>query len=180
MSKPQKIPTREIKIARRGAFKVPQYVTRLDYPRRRAKRGADRVWRSAMHGWWVRYRDNSKFFNDAGEDPGVSLRRAREFLESIYVGPAIRLARKEHADKKNKTGVPGIRIISKPHHRGHTNEIMVEVSATRNGESPKRVYVGTSETATKARMKAAIEKAKGIRAAIVERYLSERRIGARR
>jgi hypothetical protein len=60
----------------------------------------------------------------------------------------------------------GIRMYEKK--SGGAVEVYVEVSAIQPGDSPRRLYVGTSNTVTEARIKAKWAEARGIRKQLVD------------
>jgi hypothetical protein len=125
-------------------------------------------------GWQVRYPNGkvrSKYFSDRADPPQKSLERAKAYLRSIYRGPLSGggLHTREAARKKMRTGVPGIRYVSKVSRGKHVAEYYVEVGAIPSlGTGPKRFYVGTANTITVKRFQIARQKAVQFRRQLAE------------
>jgi hypothetical protein len=99
------------------------------------------------------------------------LKDATAFLASIYEGASTRIMTREHADKRNPVGIPGVRIVTRKKASRQIAETFVEVSPLEHGRAAVRLYVGTENTVTKARINAALKRAREIRRSLVEKAL---------
>ncbi len=148
---------------------VPRHIQRIDI---------DDEGNAGTHGWQVRYRGQTKLFSD-GKNGGVrsprrALREAIGYLSSIYEGASSRLMTREHADKRNPVGIPGVRIVTRRKASRQIAETFVEISPLVHGRAAIRLYVGTENTVNKSRVAAAIRRARAIRAGLVREALRAR------
>lgn len=166
---PKNFPSRVVTVNNWGAFIVPRHIVRIDSPGHSDKSGT--------HGWQVRY-SGTKFFSDSllrdrCRTPVSALSLAIELLARRYQGQAVPLRLEEHGSKSEKTGVPGVRIVRRLNNRDF-EEVYVEVGYPAYGKSPFRLYVGTANTATQARLDAALERARELRQKLVLEHLEMR------
>lgn len=138
--------TKKVYIGCFGFCHVLQYISRIDS--------------NGTHGWQCRFLKPSTFFNDLNYG-GIleALEEAILFLSSIYKPRAIKIITKENKNKKIPIGIRGIGILKTKKKNRHTEELYVEIYGMKRGQSNKRIYVGTRNTATTEKMEAAIKKA---------------------
>jgi hypothetical protein len=143
-------------------FNVPQGIQRIDS--------------QSTHGWQVRYQ-GTKFFSDGGADgtgAAKSLTAAtRELLNRIATMPApVVLKRGPSAHKSSglPAGISGPIVVN----RGdtHVRSAVLSVLLPRFGSTPqlKSVYIGTENTYTITKYRAALVQAKSLRAEAVAAY----------
>lgn len=146
-------------------FTVPRYVSRVDI----FEPGY-----AGTHGWQVRYQGTSSFFSDSrcskDADPATSLRAARTYLAAIYRGTPSLVRQAPTARKRDPALPPGVRVVTRVRKGRTFEEVYVEAYSPQKGEPARRVYVGTENTATPARMTAAIAKAVLLRKELVEAH----------
>jgi hypothetical protein len=143
-----------------GLFRVCSFIVRVDsYP----------VSKGETHGWQVRYQRPHKFFSDSkyDGDPCQSAQAAATLLAKQYAGPHLHRASVEWASKKDKTGYPGIRVVHKKQKNKKFSETYIEIVPPQAGLVQKRIYVGTDNSVSEARMQAAIAQAVATRSAWV-------------
>lgn len=149
---------------------VPKYIVRIDsrYPNGTIKNRA----------WQLRYCKPSMYFADGKKSPRTSLRLACAYLASIYTGPkSINGNLKAKPTKRRKVSEvmePGLRIVRKSRRRSGLLEIYIEAMAPCRGKSPRRVYVGTTNTATKKRITAKLPEARRLRREMVAEHQAKR------
>lgn len=164
-----KLPRRQVRLAKHGVFQVPRHIQRIDI---------DDPGNAGTHGWQVRYKGQTRLFSDGKNggtrSPRRALRQAIEFLTSIYEGASSRLMTREHADKRNPVGIPGVRVVTRKKASRQIAETFVEISPLTHGRAAIRLYVGTENTVTKTRISAAIRRARAIREALVKQALRQR------
>jgi hypothetical protein len=146
-------------------FQVPQGIQRIDS--------------LSTHGWQVRYQ-GTKFFSDGAPDgsrAADSLRSAtKELLRRIATLPApVVLKRGPSAHKLSglPPGISGPIVISRGGAR--VRSAVLSVLLPQYGSAPKlrSIYIGTENTYTLAKYRAALAEAKALRAEAVERYEAE-------
>lgn len=155
-------------------FHVPRYISRVD---------VDEVGRYGTHGWQVRYNGLRRFFGDAKGrkrgSPAAALKEATAYLATIYQGPKVHVRPTPSARRvPGPVMEPGLRVVKRPlHHKSRmVVEVYVEAMAPARGITPRRVYVGTESsdgavrTATPDRLEAAVQRARTLRAAMLEAY----------
>lgn len=153
---------RDVVIFNGQKFSVPQCIQRID--------------QESTHGWQVRYQ-GTKFFADGSSDgsgAAESLAAAtRELLRRIATMPApVVLKRGPSANKSSglPPGISGPIVV----HRGETRvrSAVLSVLLPRFGSTPqlKSVYIGTENTYTQAKYRAALAEAKALRAEAVADY----------
>lgn len=155
---PKNFPARMVQVKNWGNLIVPRHIVRID-----VEAGEDR---RATHGWQVRYR-GTKFFsdtlrNDKTRTPLSALEMAIEYLAGRYAGQSVPLRKSENQSKSEMTGTNGVRIVRKLNQRD-IEEVYVEVVHPLRGKSPKRLYVGTANTATQKRLDAVLERGVAMR-----------------
>lgn len=164
-----KLPRRQVRLAHHGVLLVPRHIQRIDI-----EDGGN----AGTHGWQVRYRGQTKLFSDGKNggrhSPRRALREAISHLTSIYAGATSRLMKREHADKRNPVGIPGVRIVTRKKASRQIAETFVEISPLVHGRAAIRLYVGTENTVNKTRVAAAIKQARVIRENLVREALRSR------
>lgn len=154
--------TRQVTLPYGQTFTVPQGIQRIDS--------------ATTHGWQVRYQ-GTRFFSDGGADgtgAAKSLAAAtRELLNRIATMPApVVLKRGPSAHKRSglPPGISGPIVVS----RGESRVLsaVLSVLLPRFGTTPqlKSIYIGTENTYTQAKYRAALAEAKSLRAEAVARY----------
>ena len=143
--------TREITIPTGQKFTVPQGIQRLDS--------------DSTRGWQVRYQ-GTKYFSD-GAAPDKALEGAtRELLRRIATLPApVNLRRAPSPSKTSKlpAGISGPLLVSKAGSEAQSAVLSVLVPRFGKANQTKRVHIGTPNTYTKARFRAALATAVQIR-----------------
>ncbi len=157
------IKQRKVLIFSGRTFTVPQGIQRIDS--------------TSTHGWQVRYQ-GTKFFSDGmpadGSGATKSLDKAkRELFDRIATLPApVVLKRGPSANKTSRLppGISGPIVVSRA--EGRVRSAVLSVLLPRFGGTPqlKRVYIGTENTYTQARYRAALVEAKALRAEAVTAY----------
>jgi len=151
---------RDVVIFSGERFEVPQGIQRIDH--------------RATHGWQLRY-GGTKLFSDGPQDgPGAALAAAtRELLSRIARLPApSRLQREPSGNKTSDLPVgitgPVVRLRS----GAGVRDCSLSVSLPRFGDSTRRrsIYIGTENTYTVTRFKAALKRAIEMRREAVEAY----------
>lgn len=151
--------TRQVTLASGQTFTVPQGIQRIDS--------------TSTHGWQVRYQ-GTRFFSDGGSGADKSLAAAiRELLSRIATMPApVVLKRGPSAHKKSglPAGISGPIVVSRGESR--VRAAVLSVLLPRFGSTPqlKNIYIGTENTYTQAKYRAALAEAKSLRAEAVARY----------
>lgn len=149
-----------------GVFQIPKYIVRVD---------VDEPGKAGTHGWQVRYQKPSTFFSDAGQNrrgnPSTSLAAAKRYLASIYAGPRTLIRTTPTKRKTNPIQEPGLRLVYVQPKGRTVRHVYVEAVPPGRGMVPKRVYVGTDNTVTPARIEAGKAKARQIRLAMVTAHL---------
>ncbi len=166
------LPRRKVRVRGFGLFQVPRHIQRIDI---------DEPGKAGTHGWQVRW-DGTKFFSDAAEgkrDAAGSLARSERYLQSIYTGPRPRLRETEHKDKKHRTGIAGVQLAHRRRKDRQIAEVYLRVNPPMQGGVPRSIYVGTENTITQARMRAALKKARAMRDAMRDAYLEALAKGGR-
>lgn len=161
MGNDKAIPLRRVNVPAWGDMMVPRHIVRIDI---------DDPGRAGTHGWQVRYQKPSVFFSDAKNgkrrSPRTSLRAAIDCLLAIYRGPRRGVHRSERIRKRHPTGVPGVAFVRRRRpDRGFT-EYLVRIQLGRHrqaGSVRRQIYLGTENTVSDARVRAALKKARGIR-----------------
>ena len=154
---------RKVKIFSGKTFAVPQGIQRIDS--------------TSTHGWQVRYQ-GTKFFSDGmpadGSGATASLTTAiKELLRRIATMPApVVLKRGPSAHKSSglPAGISGPIIVSRGEDR--VRSAVLSVLLPRFGGTPqlKSVYIGTENTYTQTKYRAALVEAKALRAEAVATY----------
>lgn len=141
--------TRDVVIFSGDEFVVPQNIQRIDT--------------DSTHGWQVRYH-GTKFFSDGSPDgsgAGKALDRAtRELLARIASMPAPVTLRREPSPNKTSNLPPGISGPIVVDRDGSLSAVL-SVSIPRYGRETqvKRIYIGTPNTYSKAKFRAALARA---------------------
>lgn len=143
-------------------FEVPQSVQRIDH--------------KATHGWQLRY-GGTKLYSDHSNDgsgAAESLRLAtKELLKRIATLPAPSLLQRgPSANKSNDLPVGISGPIVRQRRGSALRDCSLAVLIPRFGQSPQRrsIYIGTENTYTPARFKAALKRAIEMRREAVEAY----------
>lgn len=143
-------------------FEVPQSVQRIDH--------------RATHGWQLRY-GGTKLYSDHtndGSGAAESLRLAtKELLKRIAALPAPSLLQRGPSANKSNNLPVGISGPIVRQRRGSVlRDCSLAVLIPRYGDKPQRrsIYIGTENTYTVARFKAALARAEAMRAEAVAAY----------
>jgi hypothetical protein len=151
--------TREVTLASGEKFAVPQGIQRLDS--------------RSTKGWQVRYQ-GTKYFADGEVGPQKALEAAtRELLRRIATLPAPVVLKRGPSPKKASnlpTGISGPIVV----HRGDggASSAVLAVLVPRFGQpnETKKIHIGTPNTYTRAKYRAALARALEIRAEGVAQY----------
>jgi hypothetical protein len=142
---------REVVIFSGQVFQVPQCVQRIDH--------------RATHGWQLRY-GGTKLFSDHTNDGSGAARSlelaTRELLKRIATMPApTRLQRGPSQNKSNNLPVGISGPVVRVRRGGKVRDCSLAVLIPRFGASPSRrtIYIGTENTYTVERYRAAVAKA---------------------
>ena len=166
---------RQVVIFSGETFEVPQSIQRIDH--------------LATHGWQLRY-GGTKLYSDHSNDgsgAAAALAKAtKELYKRIATLPAPSLLQpRPSASKTSKlpVGISGpLRRLRKG---SHTHDLSLGVLIPRFGQKPRHrtIYIGTENTYTRARFRAALARAIEMRTAAEEAYekatTRARRAGAR-
>jgi hypothetical protein len=154
--------TRDITIFNGTRFQVPQCIQRIDH--------------RATHGWQVRYGGTQLFSDHTSDGSGAKeslVLATRELLKRIASMPApTKLQRGPSHNKSNDLPVgitgPVVRVRS----AGRVRDCCLAVLEPRYGTSPRRrtIYIGTENTYTVEKFRAALDKAIAMRQAAEETY----------
>ena len=159
------LPRRIVKVPGWGTVEVPRYVVRIDSP--------------STHGWQLRYRSPFKMFSDAvvsrAGTPAASFKVIAQALAEIFEGVHPRLQSVETRRKKVRTGAVGVRRVVRLRRGRNVQEHYFTVSHPKAGVPARNIYIGTENTITPARVKAASERAKKLRAKLVKEFLRDLR-----
>jgi hypothetical protein len=155
--------TRPVVIHTGAKFRVPENIQRIDT--------------GSTHGWQLRYGEPTKFFSDGsstGQGAKAALEKATaELKKRVAKLPAPTGLQKQASRNKTSDLPVG---ISGPIIRRRSNKAVPEasfsVSVPRYGEKPRRlsVYIGSENTYTVDRYKAALERAIDLRRKAEEAY----------
>jgi hypothetical protein len=155
--------TRKVTIFSGNTFTVPQGIQRIDT--------------TSTHGWQVRYQ-GTKFFSDSNYDDSGDAAKSlaaatRELLNRIATMPApVVLKRGPSANKSSglPPGISGPIVVSRGEER--VRSAVLSVLLPRFGSTPllKSVYIGTENTYTQTKYRAALATAKTLRAEAVASY----------
>ena len=144
--------TRQITLDSGHTFTVPQGIQRLDS--------------SSTRGWQVRYQ-GTKYFADGTNGPEKSLQSAtRELMSRIATLPApVGLRRKPSPSKTNAlpAGISGPIVIKNSNQEASSAVLSVLVPRFGEVNQVKSVHIGTPQTYTKARYRAALAQAVALR-----------------
>lgn len=162
------LPLRETSVPGYGVIRVPRYIVRIDID----DGGA------GTHGWQVRYARPWRLISDTQRgkprSPKTSLRDAKEYLATIFTGVKPRHRTIEDSRKRERTGMPGVRIVRRVHRGRNVAEVLIRVDAPQRSGGRKTIYVGTDNTVTKKRLAEAIRQAKEIRAEFVREFVASK------
>ncbi len=153
---------RDVTIFSGHRFKVPQCVQRIDH--------------RATHGWQLRY-GGTKLFSDHSNDgsgAAASLALAtKELLKRIATLPAPTTLQSAPSVNKSSNLPPGISgPIVRQRRGGRVRDCSFAVLLPRYGDAPLRrsVYIGTENTYTQAKYRAALGRALELRREAEEAY----------
>lgn len=151
--------TRNVTLANGESFKVPQGIQRLDS--------------KGTRGWQVRYQ-GTKYFPDGEPGPKKALEAAtRELLRRIATLPApVVLKRGPSAHKRSglPAGISGPILQTKSDSGEQSAVLSVLLPRFGRVNQIKQIYIGTPNTYTKARYRAALAQAVDLRAESVAKY----------
>lgn len=157
--------TRTVTIFSGHTFDVPQSIQRIDH--------------RATHGWQLRY-GGTKLYSDHSNDgsgAAVSLQLAtKELLKRIAALPAPSLLQRGPSANKSSNLPVGISGPVVRQRRGSAlRDCSLAVLIPRFGQKPQRrsIYIGTENTYTVARYRAALKRAIEMRSEAVEAYERE-------
>jgi hypothetical protein len=156
---------RDVTIFSGHRFKVPQCVQRIDH--------------RATHGWQLRY-GGTKLYSDHtrdGSGAAASLALAtKELLRRIATLPAPTTLQQGPSSNKSSDLPPGISgPIVRQRRGGHVRDCSFAVLLPRYGDAPLRrsVYIGTENTYTQAKYRAALRRALELRREAEEVYRAQ-------
>ena len=151
--------TREITITTGENFTVPQGVQRLDS--------------ASTRGWQVRYH-GTKYFADGTAGAEKALESAtRELLRRIATMPAPVGLRRTPSPSKSTglpAGISGPIVVGKAGSELRSAVLSVLVPHFGKANQVKRIHIGTEQTYTKARYRAALAKAVELRSESLATY----------
>ena len=151
--------TREVTIATGQSFSVPKGIQRLDS--------------SSTRGWQVRYQ-GTKYFPDGAAGPEKALKGAtRELLRRIATLPAPVSLRRAPSPRKTSelpAGISGPILINRSDSSGPSAVLSVLVPRFGKTNLVKTFHIGTPQTYSKARFRAAIALAVELRAESLAQY----------
>lgn len=155
------LPRRIVRVPGWGVVEVPRYVVRIDSP--------------STHGWQLRYQSPFKMFSDAvvsrSGTPESSFKVVVAALADVFKGLRPRLQSVETKRKKIRTGAVGVRRVVRLRRGRNVQEHYFTVSHPKAGVPARNIYIGTENTITATRVKAAAERAKKLRAKLVKEFL---------
>ena len=153
---------RKVKIYSGKMFTVPQGIQRIDS--------------TSTHGWQVRYQ-GTKFFSDGGAEPDKAVKSleaaTRELLRRIATMPAPTVLKRGPSAHKASGLPPGISgpiVVSRGESRVRSAVLSVLLPRFGATAQLKSVYIGTENTYTQAKYRAALVTAKALRAEAVAVY----------
>lgn len=153
---------RDVAIFNGDRYLVPQCIQRIDH--------------RATHGWQLRY-GGTKLFSDHSNDgsgAAVALAAAtKELIRRIATLEAPTTLQRGPSANKTSDLPPGISgPILRERADGRAQDQSLAVLLPRFGQAPIRrsVYIGTERTATKTKFRAALARAKAMRAQAEETY----------
>ena len=151
--------TRDITTAAGESFTVPQGIQRLDS--------------ASTRGWQVRYQ-GTKYFPDGTAGARKSLESAtRELLRRIATMPAPVGLRRTPSPSKTTglpAGISGPIVVGKAGSELRSAVLSVLIPRFGQANQVKRVHIGTEQTYTKARYRAALAKAVELRSESLALY----------
>ena len=144
--------TRQVTIASGESFIVPQGIQRLDS--------------HSTRGWQVRYQ-GTKYFPDGTAGPQKAFEAAtRELLRRIATLPApVSLRRMPSPSKTSNlpVGISGPILVGRTDSAGQSAVLSVLVPRFGETNQVKQIHIGTAQTYTKTRYRAALAKAVELR-----------------
>jgi len=153
---------RDVAIFNGDRYKVPQCIQRIDH--------------RATHGWQLRYGGTKLFSDHSNDGSGAAAALAaatKELIRRIATMEAPTTLQRAPSANKTSNLPPGISgPILRERAGGRARDASLAVLLPRFGQTPVRrsVYIGTERTSTKAKFKAALERAKAMRAQAEESY----------
>ena len=151
--------TRQVTITSGESFTVPQGIQRLDS--------------KTTRGWQVRYQ-GTKYFPDGTTGPQKALEAAtKELLRRIATLPAPVSLRRTASPSKTSNlpvGISGPILVGKTGSEGQSAVLSVLVPRFGEANQVKQVHIGTSQTYTKTRYRAALAKAIELRTVSMALY----------
>ena len=147
--------TRQIVIFNGDTHQVPQCIQRIDH--------------RATHGWQLRY-GGTRLFSDGADGPAAALQKAtRELLKRI--APST-LQREPSQNKTSSLPVGISGPVVRQRAKSLVRDCSLSVLIPRFGQKPLRrsIYIGTENTYTPARLRAALARAIEMRAEAVQLY----------
>lgn len=141
---------RRVLVPGHGIYRVPEHVSRVD-----SGRGG-----KGWHGWQVRWPGHSKWFSDARHGScRAAFREAVAYAAQAFPG-------KRSQIKTDK----GVHVVSIAKRGRNALQIYVVASHPQYGRSARRIYVGTSNTVTDARIRRAMAEAVRIRKSMITEH----------
>jgi len=153
---------RDVTIFSGHRFKVPQCIQRIDH--------------RATHGWQLRYGGTKLYSDHTRDGSGAAAALAlatKELLRRIATLPAPTTLQQAPSSNKSSDLPPGISgPIVRQRRGGRVRDCSFAVLLPRYGDSPLRrsVYIGTENTYTKAKYRAALRRALELRREAEETY----------
>lgn len=151
--------TRQISTAEGATFTIPQGIQRLDS--------------KTTKGWQVRYQ-GTKYFPDGEAGAQKALEAAtRELLRRVATMPAPVVLKRAPSPRKSSdlpAGISGPILVKSRRSKEQTAVLSVLVPRFGEVNATRKIHIGTQNTYTKARYRAALAKAIEIREEGVAKY----------
>ena len=151
---------RKVKIHTGKSFTVPQGVQRIDS--------------TSTHGWQVRYQGTRFFSDGVHAGPASALEVAtKELLDRIASMPAPVTLKRAPSPSKTTGLPPGISgpiVVTRSAERTRSAILSVSLPQFGSESKVKKVHIGTENTYTLRRYRAALQEAKSLRSEAVAAY----------
>jgi hypothetical protein len=154
--------SREVKLANGQTLTVPQGIQRIDSP--------------STHGWQVRYQGSRLFSDGPSADAQLSLKKAllelMTRMNSLPAPPALNRGPSAHKTSDLPSGISGP-IVRQRVGRAFTAELSVLLPRFGQRAQLKKIHIGSPNTYTEDKYRAALEKGVAMRKQATERYALE-------
>lgn len=173
----EELPRRQV-IVNGEVLSAPRHIVRIDIVGTPSKP-------KKVHGWQVRYQQQSKYFSDT-LTPEKSLAQAEAFLQSIYKGPPSPFNANEQDNKSQKLGEVGIRLthrvltgrLYEDYRRKKTNSktiLHIEVTHPMKGMPSQRLLIGERSKVSDEKIEEQMSKARLLREQMKSEFLEFRK-----